>query len=488
MQQLIEAVNFEPTGKTAVRQSKRGVWNTKTQKFVKNLRPSTVGKHIGANRTYANSNRTYYVWASVQPIFEAIDPKKSSQERMWLILTKLYQKNGFEKHRNEDNDQTPVAYYTCADLEKLGGRNYNEFLNAFMKHELIFPEDLGTNKYNCRMIGYRLADRFFTDDKRRQKVIYQTTEKSLNNYYRIKAKNLAPLELKMFSKLKHYQISIAKDRFIVEMVGKYQKYNKRFELKQRYCKDYSDKSPLIQADYIDTQLRGGWNMIENWQQCPAEDRIEFFRHDDFGNRFFTIFSAIPSEIRRYVTTKKGEPIDTSIDMVTSQFTILADLIDKAGINAGEFVVDVVSGKYYEHRAEKLGIIGVEARDVTKIRCLEEIYGDIEGDGHKRFCKDYPEVGAWIAEIKSKSRNWGNNRSKKIIRRNANLAQDIQRAESRIFRKIWEILTNEQIEYVSVHDSIEINKKDVERVREIMEEVLEGEIRIKYRLKVSQKVS
>lgn len=456
--------------------------NPKTGKRVQNLRASTVGKHLGDHVTFANSKRTYYVWPHVKPIIEAIDPKKPSQERIWLILTKLYQKNGFEKHRNEENDQPPVAYYTCADLEKIGGRKYNKFLNALMKYELISPTDLGDNKYKCRLIGYQLSDTFFDTEKRKQVVIYQTTEQSLSRYYRVKAQKLDPLELKMFAKLKHYEIAITKEQFTEEMKKKYMRYKERFQLKKKYCKHYVEKSPKSLAEYVKIQLSGGWNMIDSWQQCPHEDRIEFFRHDDFGNRLFTIFSAIPSEIRRYITTKNGTPIDCSIDLATSQFTILADLAVKSGIVGGAFVEDVVSGQYYERRAERLGIIGEDSRAVAKIRSLEEIYGDIEGEGHKRFCKDYPEVGAWITENKSKSRNWGNIRSKKIIKRNANLAQDIQKAESRIFRKIWERLNNEQIEYLSIHDSIEMNNKDKERVRKIMEEEITGSIRIQHKLK------
>lgn len=458
------------------------VWNSLTEKWVKNYRPSSKGKAIGANIKTVESKREYYVWPEMQGVINSIDPSPAAQERLWLMLTMLCRQQGRLKHYAKDDDEIPPAYFSHAEWDKIGGRNWQKHIGKLQENMLVYRNPLWTTKYNDPMFGYVLDERFFVEKKAKRKVQFEKVAKSLEGFYRIKIARLNEQERQMFNEQKHYEFDITLGQFNDEMTNRYfMTYIKRFEHKKRLLDDYKDKTLMTLKQYLAKQIAGTWNQIEAWRDTEIEDRVAYFKHDDFGNRFFTAFTGIPAEIRKYIVTKSGQNINYALDLKTSQFIFLANAVKAAGIDPGGFISDVESEKYYERMAERAGLVGDESRAIAKIISMKGLFGDIEGAGHKEFCEIYPGVGDWIGQIKSGCKNEEDEGYNRPIKRNARLARMLQRMESELFRNVWGRLMAANIEFINIHDGIEIDKKYAVKVKAIMDEVFQKYMQVKYKI-------
>lgn len=447
--------------------------DTETGNKSKNPRPSQKGKLS----KQVDSKRVYYIWPDVEPKIADLLTTEEEAEQYWLIQTKLFQKENLMKR---DSEEQSYAHYCCDEWLYIAGAKYRVQLRNLVDRGLVDIVELDNTIWNRPVLGYRMADIYYQTTFTREFVRFHRRSKGLNKYYAMKERHMCKVDREMFRFLRHFTINLDYPTFFQEINRKYDSYLALFNLKVANLPAYKGKVPLNRADYVLEQGKM-YRRIEMWNDIPPADRIEFFNVDKFGRRFHSIFSAMPSELRKYVECD-GKRFTHCIDLTSSQFVFAADMLAKAGITSCKFIDDVESGKFYENYADLNEFRGPQRRNIAKLWAFNCLFGTVHGPAHKMFEDVYPVAGKEFRRIKSsrrKANEYGIHNGK--IKMNANLAMDLQRAESALFRRVWNTLMGQGIKFIPVHDSVYVTEEDYQRAKTEINIILNDYFDIKFHI-------
>jgi len=235
------------------------------------------------------------------------------------------------------------------------------------------------------------------------------------------------------------------------------------------------KAQVGELDGVSTHLRG-W--VERLQLAPNfedviatiddENKRELAREQvsvifdgriirakrcEFGRRFHSNTTGLVSEVRHECLSFDGETPLIEIDIVNSQPYQLACILVQAGVEASEFVDDVLSGELYT-RFQEVG--GFASRGEAKQGFFLDVYGQTWRET-PILTSLYPQAAAFIRELKKR------HGYKEAPRR-------MQQLESRVMiDKVCGRLMTERPEVgiVTCHDSILCQPDDVEIVTSIL---------------------
>jgi len=202
--------------------------------------------------------------------------------------------------------------------------------------------------------------------------------------------------------------------------------------------------------------------------------------DEFGHRFFHIFTYLASEFRAYLVFKDKTPLElVELDLQSSQLTILANIMYDEGIS-GEWIDTCRNSDAHQATADKFKV----SRDEAKVLNMRLLFGKIEDKSHKQFKKLFPAEGEFIEKIKT-SKYKGlpskatfrfckkldeDGHPKKQKTNHKSLSCLLQQKESDLFQEIWKCLEKKKIQFIPVHDAVYLQKENVEEAKLIMNTV------------------
>lgn len=348
----------------------------------------------------------------------------SNRENFFLM--KVLQKYWAYESRGEEN---PFAYISYSEKESILGKNPNQKIQKLIQSECISEIEIGQTAYKNKINGLIPLKKTYT--------IKNVDENYIDNYYLKKQVELSELHYSVFKSVSKAKISIDNSewRKFVQQAHSTLKSNGSDKSRRRFKSEMN----II------------YEQIRFWNRCSLREKHDLVSVDDFGNRFHSIFSRIPKEVRKNYVTILGEST-VEIDLAQSQPTILSVILkDKMGknsftdaINNGEYVYDLL-GK------------------TTKEGKMEFNYSMFGRKINRSFKKAFPDTIKAIQELKYNS--------PKGFKPHAGLAMRLQQKESEMFSSIWSKLISRRISFIPVHDSIIVRSKDYSLAMYIMEKEL-----------------
>ena len=250
-------------------------------------------------------------------------------------------------------------------------------------------------------------------------------------------------------------------------------------------KYYTKKRSSTLETYVKNNL--SWvRFFEFYQSLSPQMKIIYFKIDTFGKRLHSPCTYTPKEYRKYIK-HTGDLYE--IDLRASQPTLLCQILANNGIKDEKFIKDVEEDHYYKNIMNQYDI----SRGDAKQKAMQELYCKVLISGHRinptldNFKKRYPIAGNFCQQIKSEKRIPLEYGHKKKIKRNANLAMDLQRFESKIFSEIRAELVLNSIKHVPIHDAIIILDQSKKiQAENIVRERLDYHLKdVKYHLHVKK---
>jgi len=350
---------------------------------------------------------------------------------------------------------------------------YKDILKELVELGLIEIENK-TNRYNNLNSYFIPTDKLLSIKTKRKIITDKKVIKSISRYY---------AEYKR--KLRYYYPYLMKQvstRFVIS-------YDKLLdEIKNKYNPE-NHKGTI--DEYIESRYYI-WEMIEQWNNGSRYDRLDFYIIDDFGKRVHSIFTYLPKEIIKY-----NDTLNYEIDLHQSQPTMLAQyLLENIGENT--FTNDINNDvDVYNKMIDYYQIEGEDDEDKRK-KAKKKFYKLLYGVIYQldEIEELYPYIIPFIKKLKTyNKRKYDNNRTdfyrlRKYYREHKNgevfkpfaiLSFILTRKETEIFRKIWERLYDNRIKFATRHDSIVVNDKHSIRAKQIMEEILQEELNVKFKI-------
>ncbi|WP_430815186.1 hypothetical protein [Carboxylicivirga sp. RSCT41] len=385
--------------------------------------------------------------------------KKSDQPKVKVFLTKLFQKNYSVSHLLSDFHNTlGGAYFSYTELKLIFGNKYNQYLQQLEELQLITVFKNYRTEYGHKL---NVITPLFTLPFRYTTVEYGTKEeKILAKYYAYKKKQLGDYYW-MFTSTYNISINITKKQFISLMKKKYSSYVAK--------KKFENKDVLPLDEYVDTQVKQIYNTIKAFNKATYREKLDYYSVDStFGNRFYSIFTLLPNEIRADYLSD----FNNQLDLKGSQVSILAKWFKNYGLTA--FVDDLNNNDIYLMMKEKYDL---DNRDIAKVFMFKMIFGKLFIEGkhgnkfmnkyHQIFSGMYPQEGNLIFKLKGEKNT--------LKKQHSILAQKLQRLETSMFSKVWCELKKNRIRFISVHDEVIVRSKDVQKTEEIMNTIISDEL-------------
>jgi len=447
-------------------------YNTETKRFLNNVTGKWVLRprhNKGQSITRKKSKFEYYKF-NYNFNFAKND---TELERIKLFLTKVKQR--YQKHYKTKQSYTifnmsfieygdiVFAYFSHADIKHLLGTNHKYLLDEILKTKLINKIDK-INSHGYKMLIFE-PNKLNSITYERKKIETKRVITSLRIYYK-KIENgfgdLAP----MFRSMQKFEISISKHDFIKEIKANYPSYVEE-------C-SFNDKAPSNLDEYIKNNM-STFDRIEQYNENTSiYDRMEYFSVDKFSGRFHSIFSQIPSCIRKYIIGA-----ECRMDVQQMQLLLAAKLFKEA-LGTSSFFNDINCGDLYTKLKKDLKL---PSRKYAKQYMFKLLFGKVwietknggwfENENHLKFVELYPNEAKWLEKIKSQKNELKN--------QHAIFAKMLQTEEVRIFKQIWLKLLELGVQYITIHDELLFNKKDENVVLKVCHDVFRKEMKgINYR--------
>lgn len=187
----------------------------------------------------------------------------------------------------------------------------------------------------------------------------------------------------------------------------------------------------------------------------------FFKVDNFGKRVYTPITSLKKIWRRNILIDGEETL--SIDVACMQPTILASIL-KEKIGKNQFSEWIESGVDVYEKLQHL--IKLKDREAAKKFFLTILFAR-----PKHYLIGYFGDRNWIQWINDFKSNLYKPNPRSKQKRHSNLAFLLQSFEVECMKKVWSRLIESGIKFLSVHDEIIVKVKDLEKSKEIMQEVL-----------------
>ncbi len=422
-------------------------YNTLTDKWVKN--PIVNDKEVKSKFKMA-------FHPLIDPAIEDMNVNYQLEQRIRFIIYNMVIRCGLSYVKSENNKDYKAGYcwISNTDLLKILGKDYKELIQELVLRNVIVM-DINTSPCG-KIYLYKLNDMIDVDLIQEKTVTSERVVKILRKFATKKCdKDIISHHVVKF---KHIDIP----RKVIDKIyyDKWHNSDKNMSLEQY----------MIYAKYC-------WKVIEAWNDGDVNYKFSTFNiKDDFGHRFHSIFSYLPSAIRAYV----GDSV-VCFDVVNSQPTILADILVRSKTyERDDFIRLVEDGQIYEVTAEKVGC----TRDEAKPMIYTPMYCKPTSKAHKEFCKLYPNTGKELTKMKiNKFDNEGNEIPLPI--RYKQVSKTMQRRESNIWRKIWKDLIKRGYKIIPVHDSVYIvnpTEENLRYVRSYITKELNKSFRVEIKIK------
>lgn len=387
-------------------------------------------------------------------------------ERLNSFLTKIFQRQIYKENIIgflEAEETKKMVYLSSEELRFLLSNQYNIILNKLKSKNLIKIHEIhsGYGKF-YKLIA--LTSKTLSSIKKSSNLTHKRVINGLNKYYLSKHKSLTGINKKVFSNLCKFKINITKEEIIEELHKKYPIYKKE---KLEYYNNLATKKEknkkykiLSLNEYMD-QFKYLYEYIQLWNNSCKIEKMAFVSIDKFGNRFHSIFTTLPSFIRKYTKAKDFNNI-ISLDLKQSQPTILSKIIyDKYGDN--EFTDAVNNGDIYS--------LYPYSRKNAKAKFLRGIFANKHSNSFHELNQLFPSAGKTILELQKEKMYKGD----EVLSCSKNTSCTLQRTESRIFRKIWDKLIFHDIRFINVHDCLYVDSSNKELVLDLFKGVLNTEL-------------
>jgi hypothetical protein len=313
------------------------------------------------------------------------------------------------------------AYLTLQSTRDiLGSVKYKERLQFLIDNNYVQKIAIGRHSISGNDIHAYIPLK--TNYKKRK-----MKHKFMDNYYNNIEKSLSPIAKQILRNLRKTEIRISEEEFW-ECVGE----------------PISDK----QRESYETMFME----IEDFNSSSPKEINEYIVEDNFGKRVHTIISRLPKKIRSNYVYLNGERT-VEIDLAQSQPTILGKVLESE-IGANSFSYAVRNKDVYLELVNN--IEGITRDDAKKI-FYQIAFGKHKTKYTDMFFSLFPDTQDYISKIKSAIMK--NNPSNK---RHSNLAFMLQQRESNIFRQVWGRLRKERVLFLTVHDSLIIQEKNLTR--------------------------
>lgn len=462
-------------------------YNPPTNKWVQRIRPSVKGQNKGKYISKVENSKHHYYDFKLSHL--NYSPEKT--ERINFFLSKVERK--YQPLRwfniNDDNiqkiDKETIVYFSSRELNYLlTVKTRDEIINDLVGNDLIAikKQEKKSHFIDGRTICFTKPKIlwFFSPTKKllaRKKEIktisYKRVNNSVNNYYGYIEKKLG-YYADYYRRMYTCKFNISRKEFDQIIEEKYQ--NKKLarinEGKQMKC---THDEYLKSANFL-------YESIMEWNCGDKYSNLSSFKIDAFSGRVHSIFSMLAIDFYKYNDTFNFE-----IDLKTSQPVILAHLL-RQEIGDNKFSNDVDNGiDIYEKIKTHYSL---NTRAEGKQMFYELIFGS-----KTNLEELYPQANAWVKEKKNFEIKdyWRQKdtleydimafyvKKKKWIRRHSIIALMLQKKELDIFRKIWNALHTVGIDFVTRHDSVVINLKDADNALYHINNILEDELSVNYKL-------
>lgn len=381
-------------------------------------------------------------------------------------MTKVYQiqvyKQGKAGFLEYENSQLNV-YLSDKNLNQLLSQ-YHCFITERLEAMGILIVERKQNCYKQYYKIFSLTPKALNSVRIKASVAYKRIKNGLEAYYRSKFNKLRGVDMQVFNMLCKLKIVISEAELKDEILLRYPKYKAE---KNEYIANISTRNEkakginiMNESEYL-YQYKFYKEYIEIWNKSTKVEKRAFVSVDTFGNRFHSIFTSLPSFIRKYVKHKGIDNL-VCLDLHQSQPTILAKLLyDAAGMNS--FANAVNSGDIYDTYPY--------IRKNAKKQFLRSIFSRCSSKAYKELNVMHPKLGAYIRDIQEEKLY----RDNVIVEKHKNTACLLQRAESRIFRNIWKRLLFEGVVFLNVHDAIYVDESKKQQAINIMNSILKKEL-------------
>jgi len=277
--------------------------------------------------------------------------------------------------------------------------------------------------------------------------------------------------LHIVNKMCKYKFSITEQEFYSICESRYSDYCKR--------KEYQNKPVNTLIRYKEIQ-REQFRMIEKWNLSTPKERQSLFSICKFGNRLHSPFTCIMKELRHYVYDQHGNKFNFGeLDIVTSQFTIYANILLERGIDCK--YVSVVKKKikndkdeypdFHQYMADEKHI----SRELCKTDNYSLMFCKPTNPNHKEFCRIFPVAGKELTEDKKKRFSGLPTYIFETKDNYKSVACILQQKESKIMKLVWKSLYDSDIDFLPVHDAVYVDTEKLDEAIEIMKECLDNEL-------------
>lgn len=193
-----------------------------------------------------------------------------------------------------------------------------------------------------------------------------------------------------------------------------------------------------------------------------ESLASFFSVDSFSGRVHTPIVNLKGALRRSLIFHGKRVV--SLDVKQMQPTILAKVLYEA-IGQNSFSSAIFNGEdVYNVLKESAQL---ETRDEAKKFLFKLIFGAPKDDIKQMFKGDDVEWVTWINEYKSNVEYNNPHKAKP----HTNLAWLLQYSEVRVMTEIWNVLKNEAIPFLTIHDDILCPVPYKDKVYVVMQRIL-----------------
>jgi hypothetical protein len=461
-------------------------YNPITHNWIQKPRPSTKGKNkgkykgksIGKNiSTIDNSVHHYYDFKLDHLGFS---PERS--ERINFFLSKVerkYQQFNWIKNNNEDelddNDDEAKVYFSNKEINYLlTADNRNDIIQSLVDNDLIklnkkekkyiYLDNRTIHFTNPKILWFFTpTDKMLSREKKKKIITYKRVNNSVNNYYRIIEKNLGDYA-KYYRNQYKCKFNITREEFDQVIRSKYYRKNRKCTLDE-YMKS---------SNYL-------YESIMEWNRGNKYSNLSTYKIDKFSGRVHSLFTQLSTDFFMF-----NDTFNIEIDLATSQPVMLAHIL-KQEIGENHFSTDIDIDIYEKIKS----YYSLPDRSAAKNLFYKITYG------RKTSLKElYPEVNHWVKEKKNFNLNYHRYRSNtpeyrlmkfynkkgESIKRHSIIALILQELELKIFQRIWDVLHSMDIAFVTRHDSVVINADDLENAKYHIENILDDELCVNYKLR------
>ena len=388
--------------------------------------------------------------------------------------------------RDEEYLNTNDKVFLCKDkVRLLLGRDYVRVLFKLRDLCLVkFEHDnVGKIKFARNII---LDDRIINSDKTNVDYYKGHIFNSLHCYY-----NYWEIELRDNVDCFHHNwknsIVINATQFDDILDYRYTK------LKNKKAKKRKKSSKKRRKRSLEQYKKGQNYLLKVIQQFNRKknksERLINYKTDDFSERFHSIFTRIPKEIRHYTRLfdkRCGKFTNDllELDIKSSQPSFLSQsCINETGVSGFADLLNQDIDIYEQWK----DINSHECRDdakkdmfVNMFQC--SYYGLDASDITERmviFKREFPAEANYIHKLQSRYKY-------DLVERKRCVARAMQKLEVKAFKEIWDALIALNIPFVSVHDSIIFPNKDRVIVEDIVINILNRHLpSVKYRLHINK---